>query len=27
LRKKFEDDPQEPKYILGVRGVGYKFTG
>jgi DNA-binding response OmpR family regulator len=27
LRKKFEDDPQEPKYIQGVRGVGYKFTG
>ena len=27
LRKKFEDDPQNPKYILGVRGVGYKFTG
>jgi DNA-binding response OmpR family regulator len=27
LRKKFEDDPQDPKYIQGVRGVGYKFTG
>jgi len=27
LRRKFEDDPQEPKYILGVRGVGYKFAG
>jgi two-component system alkaline phosphatase synthesis response regulator PhoP len=27
LRKKFEDDPQEPKYIQGVRGIGYKFTG
>jgi len=27
LRKKFEDDPQDPKYILGVRGVGYKFAG
>lgn len=26
LRKKFEDDPQEPRYILGVRGVGYKFA-
>jgi two-component system alkaline phosphatase synthesis response regulator PhoP len=26
LRRKFEDDPQEPKYILGVRGVGYKFA-
>ena len=27
LRRKFEDDPQNPQYILGVRGVGYKFTG
>ncbi|MGA2533869.1 MAG: response regulator transcription factor [Candidatus Aminicenantales bacterium] len=27
LRKKFEDDPQKPEYILGVRGVGYKFVG
>ena len=27
LRKKFEDDPQDPKYILGVRGIGYKFAG
>lgn len=27
LRRKFEDDPQEPKYIQGVRGVGYKLTG
>jgi len=27
LRKKIEDDPSNPKYILGVRGVGYKFTG
>ena len=26
LRKKFEDDPQEPKYIQSVRGVGYKFA-
>jgi two-component system alkaline phosphatase synthesis response regulator PhoP len=27
LRRKFEDKPHEPKYILGVRGVGYKFMG
>ena len=27
LRRKFEDDPQDPRYILGVRGAGYKFTG
>ena len=26
LRKKIEDDPANPKYIIGVRGVGYKFT-
>ena len=26
LRKKLEDDPQNPRFILGVRGVGYKFV-
>ena len=26
LRKKLEDDPGSPKLIIGVRGVGYKFT-
>ena len=25
LRKKIEDDPPNPKYIIGVRSVGYKF--
>ncbi len=25
LRKKIEDEPANPKYIIGVRGVGYKF--
>lgn len=25
LRKKIEDKPSKPKYIIGVRGVGYKF--
>jgi DNA-binding response OmpR family regulator len=26
LRKKLEDDPADPKYIINVRGVGYKFV-
>ena len=26
LRKKIEDDPANPKHIIGVRGVGYEFT-
>lgn len=26
LRKYFEADPKDPKYILSVRGVGYKFV-
>lgn len=26
LRKKIEDDPADPKYIVNVRGVGYKFV-
>lgn len=25
LRQKLEPDPKEPKYILNIRGVGYKF--
>ncbi len=27
LRKKIEDDPARPEHIIGVRGVGYKFSG
>jgi DNA-binding response OmpR family regulator len=27
LRKKIEDDPAHPKYILSVYGGGYKFVG
>jgi DNA-binding response OmpR family regulator len=27
LRKKLEEDPLHPKYIVTVRGVGYKFAG
>ena len=26
IRKKLEANPSNPKYILGVRGVGYKFV-
>ncbi|MFC1766406.1 response regulator transcription factor [Planctomycetota bacterium] len=25
LRKKIEDDPANPKHIIGLRGMGYKF--
>lgn len=27
LRKKIENDPENPEFIVGVRGVGYKFVG
>jgi DNA-binding response OmpR family regulator len=27
IRQKIEDDPRNPKYILTVHGVGYKFGG
>ena len=27
LRKKIEDDPNTPKYIVTVWGIGYKFGG
>jgi DNA-binding response OmpR family regulator len=27
LRKKIEKDPANPEYIVGVRGIGYKFNG
>lgn len=26
LRSKIEDDPDEPRYIRTVRGVGYQFV-
>jgi len=27
LRRKIEDAPAEPKYLLSVRGIGYRFDG
>jgi len=27
LREKIESDPRKPKYLLTVRGIGYKFRG
>jgi DNA-binding response OmpR family regulator len=26
IRKKIEDHPSNPKHILSIRGVGYKFV-
>jgi DNA-binding response OmpR family regulator len=27
LRKKIEDDPTAPRYLISIRGVGYRFDG
>jgi DNA-binding response OmpR family regulator len=27
LRKKIEEDPAEPRYLVSVRGMGYRFDG
>lgn len=27
LRNKLEEDPQNPRFLVGVRGVGYRFDG
>ena len=27
VRKKIEDNPAQPKFVITVRGVGYRFTG
>jgi len=26
LRKKVEDDPEQPRWVIGIRGIGYKFN-
>ena len=26
LRKKVEDDPKDPRFIIGIRSIGYKFV-
>jgi two-component system response regulator RegX3 len=26
LRRKLEPDPRDPRYLLTVHGIGYKFT-
>jgi two-component system alkaline phosphatase synthesis response regulator PhoP len=27
LRKKIEPEPSQPRYVLSVRGMGYRFDG
>ena len=27
LRKKIEPDPARPRYLISVRGIGYRFDG
>jgi DNA-binding response OmpR family regulator len=27
LRNKIEEDPREPRYLIGLRGLGYRFDG
>lgn len=27
LRKKIEPDPEQPRYLISIRGVGYRFDG
>jgi two-component system alkaline phosphatase synthesis response regulator PhoP len=27
LRKKMEEDPRNPQFLIGVRGIGYRFDG
>jgi len=27
LRRKIEPDPQRPRYLISIRGMGYRFEG
>jgi DNA-binding response OmpR family regulator len=27
LRNKLEEDPRDPRFLIGVRGIGYRFDG
>jgi DNA-binding response OmpR family regulator len=27
LRNKLEENPQKPRFLVGVRGIGYRFDG
>jgi DNA-binding response OmpR family regulator len=27
LRKKIEPDPEHPRYLISLRGLGYRFDG
>jgi DNA-binding response OmpR family regulator len=27
LRNKLEENPQKPRFLIGVRGIGYRFDG
>ena len=27
LRRKIEPDPQQPRYLISIRGMGYRFEG
>jgi DNA-binding response OmpR family regulator len=27
LRNKLEENPQKPRFLIGLRGIGYRFDG